>query len=56
MCKKKVKTDLYYANMCKHEHGNNITRLWCKRLCLKLVLNELKEMKGPSPIYTPLGT
>jgi hypothetical protein len=23
---------------------------------LRLVLNKLKEMKGPIPIYTPLGT
>jgi len=26
------------------------------RLCLKLVLNKLKEMKGLTSIYTPLGT
>jgi len=26
------------------------------RSCLKLVLNKLKEMKGPTPIYSPLGT
>jgi hypothetical protein len=22
--------DLYYANICKHEHEKNMTRLWCK--------------------------
>jgi len=26
------------------------------KLCLRLVLNILKEMKGPVPIYTPFGT
>jgi len=26
------------------------------RLCLKLMLNKLKEMKGLICIYTPLGT
>ncbi len=30
MCKKILKTDLYYANMCKHEHEKNMTNLWCK--------------------------
>jgi len=30
MCKKKVKIDIYYANICKHEHEKNMTRLWCK--------------------------
>jgi hypothetical protein len=26
------------------------------RSCLKLMLNKWKEMRGPIPIYTPLGT
>jgi len=26
------------------------------KLCLKLVLNRLKEMSGPTSIYTPLKT
>ncbi len=26
------------------------------RSCLRLLLNRLKEMRGPIPIYTPLGT
>jgi hypothetical protein len=30
MCKKTMKTDLYYVNICKHEHEKNMTRLWCK--------------------------
>jgi hypothetical protein len=25
-----MKTNLYYATICKHEHENNMTRLWCK--------------------------
>jgi hypothetical protein len=43
---------LTYANM-------NMKRTWQgygARLCLNLMLNRLKEMKGPTPIYTPLGT
>jgi hypothetical protein len=30
MCKTNMKTSLYYVNICKHEHENNMTRLWCK--------------------------
>jgi hypothetical protein len=30
MCKTNVKTNIYYINICKHEHEKNMTRLWCK--------------------------
>jgi len=43
---------LTYANM-------NMKRLWQghgARLCLRLMLNRVKEMKGGALIYTPLGT
>jgi hypothetical protein len=30
MCKTNMKTNLYYANICKYEHEKNMTRLWCK--------------------------
>jgi hypothetical protein len=30
MCKTNMKMNLYYANICAHEHGKNMTRLWCK--------------------------
>jgi hypothetical protein len=30
MCKINVKTNIYYVNICKHEHEKNMTRLWCK--------------------------
>jgi len=43
---------LTYANM-------NIKRTWQgygARSCLKLMLNKLKEMKGPTSIYIALGT
>ncbi len=25
-----MKTNIYYVNICKHEHEKNITKLWCK--------------------------
>jgi hypothetical protein len=55
MCKtnvKKIFIMLTYANM-------NMKKTWQgygERSCLGLVLNKLKEMKGPIPIYAPLGT
>jgi hypothetical protein len=55
MCKTNVKMNFHYANICKHEHKNNMTKLWCK-MCLRLVLNRSKKMKGPTLIYTFLGT
>ncbi len=30
MCMTNVKMNLYYANICKHEHEKNLTTLWCK--------------------------
>ncbi len=30
MCKTNVKINLYYANICRHEHEKNTTRPWCK--------------------------
>jgi hypothetical protein len=30
MCNTNLKMDLYYANICQHEHDKNMTRLWCK--------------------------
>jgi hypothetical protein len=55
MCKTNVKTDFYYANKCKHEHEKT-WQGYGVRSCLKLVLKKLKEMKGPTFIYHPLGT
>jgi hypothetical protein len=30
MCKTNMKMNIYYANICKHEQGRNMTWLWCK--------------------------
>ncbi len=51
MCKKKFIT-LTYANM-----NIKITQQsFDARSCLKLLLKKLKESRGPTRIYTPLGT
>jgi hypothetical protein len=55
ICKTNMKVDFYYVNLCKHEHEKNLKGYGAKS-CLRLMLNNLKEMKGLTPIYTPLGT
>ncbi len=30
MCKTNMNINVYYVNICKHEHEKNMTRLWCK--------------------------
>jgi hypothetical protein len=30
MCKTSVKMYIYYVNIIKHEHENNMIMLWCK--------------------------
>jgi hypothetical protein len=55
MCNTKVKMDLYYANICKHEDEKNMTRLWCK-IVPKTNVEQIERNWGPTPIYTPLGT
>jgi hypothetical protein len=47
--------DLYYTNICKHEHEKNMTRLWCK-IMPKTNVEQTKGNDGPTFIYTPLGT
>jgi hypothetical protein len=54
MCKENVKMNLYYANICKYEYEKK-RQGYGARLCLRLMLNILKEMKGFISIYTLLG-
>jgi hypothetical protein len=45
MCKENVKMYLYYANICKHEHENNMTKLWCN-IVPKTNVKQTKGNKG----------
>jgi hypothetical protein len=45
MCKKNVKTDIYYVNTCKYEHEKNIIRLWCKIMC-KISVKQIEGNEG----------
>jgi hypothetical protein len=45
MCKTNMKMDLYYVNICKHEHEKNVTRLWCK-IVPKINVEQIKRNEG----------
>ncbi len=55
MCKTKVKPDLSYANICKHEHGKNMTRLWC-RIVSKINVEHIEGNEGSYFYLYPFGT
>jgi hypothetical protein len=40
-----MKTNLYCANICKHEHKKNMTRLWHK-IVLKTDVQQTKGNEG----------
>ncbi len=54
MCKKNVKNNLYYANICKHEHEKNLTRLWCK-IVLKIDVKKIERNKESYFYLYPFG-
>jgi hypothetical protein len=63
MYKTNVKVYIYYANICKHEHENNMIRLWCKIVPNTNVEhiegNERSLFLFYTPLvlfYTPFGT
>jgi hypothetical protein len=45
LCKTYMKLDIYYANICKHGHEKNMTRLRCK-IVLKINVKQTKGNKG----------
>ncbi len=54
MCKINVKMDLYYVNICKHEHEKNMTRLWCK-IMIKTNVEQIKGNEGSYFYLYPFG-
>jgi hypothetical protein len=50
-----VKTNLYDANICKHEHEKNMTRLWCK-IVPKIDVEHTKGNEGSYFYLYPFGT
>jgi len=54
MCKTNMKTNVYYVNICKHEHEKNMTRLWCK-IVPKTSVERTKKKKGSYFYLYPFG-
>jgi hypothetical protein len=54
MCKKNMKMDFYYVNICKHEYENNLTRLWCK-IMPKIGVEEIGVNEGSYFYLYPFG-
>jgi hypothetical protein len=54
MCKTNVKIIFYYANICKHEHEKNMTRLRCKTM-LKTNVEHTKGNEGFYFYLYPFG-
>jgi hypothetical protein len=52
MWKKNMETDLYYANIWKHE--KNMTRLWCK-IMLKTNVEQSEGNEGSYSYLYPFG-
>ncbi len=55
MCKRNVKKNPYYANICKHEHEKNMIRLWCK-IMPKTNVEQTKGNERSYFYYTLLET
>jgi hypothetical protein len=55
MCKTNVKTNIYYANMCKHEYEKNMTRLWCK-IMPKMIIEQIEGNEESYSYLHPFGT
>jgi hypothetical protein len=51
ICKTNIKLNLYYANIYKHEHEKNITKLRCK-IVLKIGVQQTKKNERSYLIYT----
>jgi len=54
MCKTNVKMDLYYANIFKHTHEKNMTRLWCK-IVPKIDVEQIERNEGSYFYLYPFG-
>jgi hypothetical protein len=53
MCKTNLEMNIYYANICKHEHENNMTRLWCK-IVPKINVEQNERNEGSYSLFLPL--
>ncbi len=54
MCKTNMKMNFYFVNICKYEHGKNMTRLWCK-IVFKTNVEQTKGNEGSYFYLYPFG-
>jgi hypothetical protein len=54
MCKTNMEMNLYYANICKHEHKKNMTKLWSKIL-FKTCVEYIERNEGSYSYLHPSG-
>jgi hypothetical protein len=54
MCKTNVKSNFYYVNICKHEHENNIIKLWCK-IVHNINVEKIERNEGSYFYLYPFG-
>jgi len=53
MCKINMKANLYYGNICKREHEENMTRLRCK-IMPKINVEHIERNEGSYSYFIPL--
>ncbi len=53
MCKTNLETNLYYVNICKHEHENNMTKPWCK-IVPKIGVEQSERNEVSYSLFLPL--
>jgi hypothetical protein len=53
-CVENMKIDIYYGNICKHEHEKNMTRLQCK-IVFKIGVEQTKGNEGSYFCLYPFG-
>jgi hypothetical protein len=49
-----MKTNLYHANICKHKHEKNMTKLWCK-IVPKTGVEQIEGNEGSYSYLYPFG-
>ncbi len=49
-----MKVNLYYVNICKHEHEKNMKRLWCK-IMFKIGVEQIEGNEGSYSYLYPFG-
>jgi len=49
-----MKTNLYHANICKHKHEKNMTKLWCK-IVFKIGVEQIEGNEGSYSYLYPFG-